>query len=99
MIELSQASPEVKALADAMSALSVQLFDAPWHMGCEVPLWQAMHQGTSRWAARADPELVIALRRAWLVARGWVVWDEDFARLKWVTDEEWFLARNELECL
>jgi hypothetical protein len=99
MIELKKAPPEVKALAEAMSALSVQLFGAGWHTGCELPIWQAMTVATSPWSDRADPDLVIALRRAWLVAHGWVVWDEESSRLTWLTDEEWYPARYTLEGL
>jgi hypothetical protein len=35
MIDVEQGPPEVKALAEAMGALSAQLFDAGWHTGCE----------------------------------------------------------------
>lgn len=97
MINVDQASPEVKALADAISALSQQLFSASWHTGCELPIWQAMAQEDSSWRRRGDGALLHALAGAWLNANGWVVWDEHFDRLTWLTDEEWFQVRREQE--
>jgi hypothetical protein len=94
---VSQASAEVKALMDAMSALSEQLFQAFWHEGCELPIWMAMTSGTSVWCEKADKELLVNLRLAWLKVHGWVIWDERLAELTWITDQEWFQRRNAQE--
>jgi len=94
MIVVDDAPPEALALADAMSALSAQMFDATWHAGCELPIWQALSDSLSSWRARADRALLDELSRAWWKAGGWVVWDDQHG-LVWVTDTEWARMRVE----
>lgn len=97
MIDLEQASPVVKDLAAAMSAVSQDLFQAEWHVGCELPIWQAMTDEHSPWRRRANPDLVRTLSAAWWKVLGWVVWDENLERRIWLTVEEWNRMRAELE--
>ena len=95
MIAVEQAPPEVQALRAAIGALSRYLFDADWHEGCEHPIWEALSVEGSAWRNRSDPELLRELGHAWMKVGGWVVWDEHFGRLVWLTNAEWQRALRE----
>ncbi len=96
MIDLTIAPRDVKDLADSIGALSQHLFSADWHTGCELPIWQAMTDEDSAFHKRAEPELLRKLAVCWFKVGGWVVWDENFHRLMWLDDVEWFRMRTEL---
>ena len=74
---LIKLEPEAQELAQYMSALSEQAYDAGWMSGLELELWDAVVNGPREYGRLSiTNEHIDELRRLSDVAGGWIVFDE-----------------------
>jgi hypothetical protein len=75
---LTDLTPDQKALADAMSAISEAAYSASWMTGLEFALWSLLISGEPRYGrASLKKEELEGLRRLSEKCGGWIIFDDE----------------------
>ena len=78
-----------KNLADFMSELSEQAFNAGWIEGLELALWKAMHGEQKKFGRLTfNEKMLTELKRLSQAANGWIIFDAQKEET-FVSFEEW----------